>query len=78
MSEVKRYETWEEFPAERISEITVTDAPAGTTLVADSDYDAIEADRDRLVKLIADWAKRLQWADGLDPCIEDMRKEINR
>ena len=38
----------------------------------------LRARRDRLERCIADWAARLQWADGLDPCIEDMRKEINQ
>lgn len=33
---------------------------------------------ERLRTLIAGWSMRLMWADGLDPCIEEMREEAGR
>jgi hypothetical protein len=39
-----RYETWEEFPEERLTPITCTDAPAEIELVDASNYDKLEAE----------------------------------
>ena len=33
---------------------------------------------ERLRTLIAGWSLRLLWADGLDPCVEEMREEAGR
>ena len=38
----------------------------------------LEYERDRLRERIADWAERLQWADGLSEVVQEMREEAKR
>ena len=45
---------------------------------ADLYMDALEGEIRWLRNRISNWAERLQWTDGLDTCVEEMRKEINQ